>query len=321
LTFACLVASSGCEERPSVPRLRYTVLLVGTHAGDPTWQALQAGASRFARDAPSLDIRKELPGSPTPVAQKALLDTVGRESGVHAVSILACDAKVLVQPVTRLIADGIPVILVGDDARQTRRSAFVGVDEMAVGRLLIQTFASMSKEHRTLMVVHDNRGSERSAKRFDGVRRELAIHPDITMLREFDCLGQATRALQTLRETSERYPNLGGWILLDDWLDAEPSGAPLVHGSPKIISYGAHPGNFRHLESGRVHALVGGDWEAVGYRVMQSCLALLNRSAFPVTDERLPPVVVTRTDLDAYRKKWAHWVFSTTSRATSVPAR
>jgi ribose transport system substrate-binding protein len=310
-------------ERTQVSRSRrpdYVIQIVGTRADDPTWHALLAGVARFAHDSPSTEVQTKLPAAPTPVAQKALLDTLGHGDRVNAIGVLAIDARVLVQPITRLIGEGIPVFLIGDDARQTGRNAFIGADEGQIGAVMARTLDSICKDHRTIMVVHDNRGSLRSFVRFDGFRRELARHANLSLLRDFDCLGQPAKALQIVQETSERFPDLGGWALLGDWLGGlEPAGKPLVQGATKIVSYGAHPSNFHLLEEGRVHALAGADWEAIGYRVMQSCFQVLNHSAFPVVDEKLPPVVITRDNLEDYRKKWQHWMATPTTRG-QVPS-
>jgi ABC-type sugar transport system substrate-binding protein len=86
-----------------------------------------------------VEVQAQLPGAPTPVAQKALLDKLGRGDRVNAIAVLAVDARVLVQPITRLTAEGIPVFLVGDDARQTGRNAFIGADEGQIGAVLVRT--------------------------------------------------------------------------------------------------------------------------------------------------------------------------------------
>jgi len=302
-----LVAFGGCDDFGSGRTApgRCAVVLVGTRSDDPVWQAVRAGAARFSREARNLRLEEVLPSTSTPIAQKTALERIETPSVPTVACVLAIDARLLVQPIRRFMARGTQVVLIGDDAPQTRRRVFVGADEQAVGEAIGETLASLCKTRRTVMVVHDDRGSERSVLRHEGFQRARLMHPDLRVLREFDCLGDRGKALKLLYETSERFPDLGGWALLDDWLrDGVPADRRLLHGAARIVSYGTVPGNLRLLEDGRVHALVGVDWEALGYRAVQLAYQLLSLSVLPVRDYKAPPVVVTKENLAEYRTRW-----------------
>jgi ribose transport system substrate-binding protein len=265
-----------------------------------------------------LELKEILPTSSTPVAQKAVLESVVTEDRRSALCVLALDARILVQPIANLMSRGIPVILLGDDAPQSRRSVFIGADERAIGETIGKTLVGLCKPRRTLMVVHDNRGDARSALRHQGMREELALHPEVRILRDFDCLGQRAKALKLMYDTSERYPNLGGWALLGEWLGGgHLADRPLVHGSAKIVSVGAHAGHLALVEDGRVHALVGVDWEALGFRAAEACHQLLTDSLLPTLDYEAPPIVVSSENVAEYRAKWQ----VTSSAPSSAPAR
>lgn len=301
-----LAMTLGCDSAKTerVRRPVFRVLLVGTRNEDLTWQAVLAGAQRFTRDSSTMEIRAQLPAGATPVAQSAVLERVEPGQGLHAICVLALDAGVLGGQIRRLTAAGISVVLIGDDSSQTGRLAFLGADEKAVGVLIARTLAAACTEHRTLMLVHDNRGGDRLLRRYEGFTREVASNAELKVIREFDCRGDATKALQTVAQTSERFPDLGGWALLDDWLaSAASTDRPLLKGHAKIVGYCADPSNLRLLEDGRVYGLVTIDWEMLGYQAIQTCRQSLNRSAFPVTDVHAQPVVITRENVDEYRRK------------------
>ena len=314
---AVSMALPACEQRRSGrPRdAQYVVFLIGTREGDPIWQAVRAGANRFARETSTLRVKEVLPSSGTPMAQKVALEGIRTGNHPSAIGVLAIDARILLQPVTRFTDKGVNVVLIGDDAPQIRRRLFIGSDERAVGEAFAETLAKLCDEHRTLMVVHDNRGDHRSAVRYEGVLRGLTMNPRLKVLLDHDCQGRRAEALKFVWETSERYPNLGGWVLLGDWLSGElPADRPLTHGSAKIVSYGTHPQALRLLEAGRVDALVGVDWEDLGFRAVQACHQLLELSALPPTDYEAPPVVVTRDNLAKFRKSWRKKMPSPSSR-------
>ena len=231
------------------------------------------------------------------------------------VCVLALDAKVLIQPIKRLMTAGMGVVLIGNDAPKTGRSAFLGPDEAAVGRAILESLAEMLHDHRTLMDLHRNRAAPDLALRYEGFTEALRRTADLKLLRSQACGDDPAAAMRTLLNTSERFPSLGGWALLADWLTAElPEGRPLVHGSARVVSYGARPANLKLLEDGRVHALVGIDWEALGFRAMEICFRLLNGGTLFVTDYRAPPVLILPKDVEAYRKTWQRIASGTASR-------
>jgi len=320
LAVMLLAALPACDRRRPLGarEVRLAIALVGTRSDDPTWQAVRAGAARFSNEVTELDLKEILPRSATPVAQEVALQALGRREPPQAVCVLAIHADALVQPINKLRASNVHVVLIGDDALQARRHLYVGVDEQAVGAAIGKALAAACKPRRTMMVVHDNRGDRRSVLRHKGLTREWTGSAGVRVLREFDCLGKREQALKFLYETSERYPNLGGWALIGDWLrDDLPADRPLTHGAAKIVSCGAHPGGFHLLEAGRVDALVGVDWEDLGYRALQACYQLLSLSAVPTRDYHAPPIVVTRENLPAHRKKWRDIIPAPSSRPAS----
>ncbi len=316
---AALVALSACDRAPSDRALppQAVVVLVGTHPDDPRWQAVRAGAARFGREARRLEIEEILPSSPSPVAQKAAVEKLGRRRLPTVVCVLAISAKILTQPVSRLMAEGVHVVLVGDDAAQTRRHLFVGADEEAMGEVIGKTLVSLCKDHRTVMIAHDDRGDDRSALRHEGLTRTLRLTGDLVILREFDARGEPDKVLKRIRDASERYPSLGGWALLGDWLARTPADRPLVSGSAKVVAYGAYPHSLTLLERGRVDALVDVDWEELGYRALLICHQVLTVSAIPPRDYHAPPVVITPKDLPAQRKKWQSILAAPASQPTA----
>jgi ribose transport system substrate-binding protein len=320
---APLLFLSACDRPPAETPKRITVriLIVGTHEADPAWPAVLAGARRFAQDMSTLEVQPRLPTTETPLAQKALLETPGLGATLNAVCVLTHDARVIVQPLRQFVSQGLPVVLIGDDAPASGRNALIGADDRAVGTLIARTLATACTEHRTLMVIHDKRSSDRILRREEGFERELNRHQNIKVLRQFDCLGDASRAIDLLRRTSERYPDLGGWALLDDWLgEAGAPGQRLVSGQAKIVSYGIHPDNLKRLEAGQVYALVDVNWEIMGFQAVQLCVQLVNRSSLPVADTLAPPRVVTRNDMAELRRAWPHVTASATSQAAPAPA-
>ncbi|MBN1342829.1 MAG: substrate-binding domain-containing protein [Phycisphaerae bacterium] len=309
--------ASGCEQRrPTGPlEAESVVLLLGTRAEDPVWRAICAGARRFIGETTKIHLEEILPASNTAMAQKEAMDRMNPGNRPTVVCVLAIDAKLLIQPIKRLSTAGINVILIGDDAPKTGRRVFLGGDEAKIGRAILETLVGMLTEHRTLFAMYNHQASQQSTLRYEGFMEALQQQADLKLLRVHECGDDGAAALKSLYETSERYPGLGGWALLYDWFGTDlPADKPLVHGSARVVSYGVRPESLKLLEDGRVHALVGVDWEALGYRAMQTCYQFLTASTIPARDYRAPPIVVLPKDVDAYRKTWRRITAATASR-------
>lgn len=296
----------GCEgrrDRPLREAQKY-IILIGTEEKDPAWQAFRVGAAGVARGMRYVHVKEVLPSSATAAGQKVALERVRVGRRPSAVCVLAIRAEHLIQPIASLTSAGIGVLLVGDDAPKTRRKAFLGPNAVEVGQAMAEVLEKQLTAHRTLMVIHDDRGDERSRLRHEGFIEGVEQHVGLDVLKEHDCLGDPEGAMRYLRRTSERFPNLGGWALIGDWLREDVAfETPLIHGSARIVAYGIHPRGLDLLESGHVNALVGVDWKDLGARAVRTCLQLLSPLALPITDYEAPPLVVTRENVADVRSR------------------
>lgn len=309
-----LMLSAGvpaCEQRGAVSpdNVPLAIMVVGTKAEDPIWRAVRAGTARHARETRKLVVQEMMPSAATPVAQIAAIDKMlaGPVRGI--VCIMPVDGKVLKHSISKLVARSVRVILIGKDAPETSRRLFVGADDKAIGEELGKIVAALGKDHLNLMVVHDDKKDPRSRARHRTFSLVVRRHRGLKILREYDCDGDPGKALEFAYKTSERFPNLGAWVLLGDFLDEDlPAGRKLIHGSARVIGYGASPRALDLLDDGRVHALVDVDWEETGYRAIVQCQQLASVSVPRNADYFSPPVVITKKDVEAHRKKWREWL-------------
>ncbi len=312
---------TGCEERPTParPRINFDIVAVGTGPDDPVWHAVRAGLERYDRFDNTVRVRILMPDSDVPLAQKRLLDALEPFDKPTSMCVLTRQAKILVQPIARLANLGIEVVLIGDDFPKAGRAASFRPNHAAVGKVMAKTAASLCESRLTVMAMHSNRLDVGSLLRFEAFADGLRSYGDVSLLRDFDAGPHPGEALELLYATSERYPRLGVWVLVMDWLGrVEPPNRPLVHGSAKIVSLGAHADNLALLERGRVHALVGVDWEDLAFLAAQACRQILGNSVMPVVGRRAEPIVITADNAEAYRQKWA---VPTTQRATPTAVR
>lgn len=315
-----LLALLGCEQRPTKTArpVYYEILAVGTGPDDPVWHAVRTGLERYDRFDNSVDVRVVLPESDAPLAQKRLLDGLQSFDKPTCICVLTRKAKVLVQSMARLADFGVEVVLIGDDSPKSGRAAAFRPDHAAVGRAMGKTAAQVCGSRPTVMILHNNRLDLGSLLRFEGLTDQLKSHRDITVLRDFDAGPRPEQALQTLQTTSLRYKDLGVWVLVCDWFRPDvPLDKPLLHGSAKIVTMGAHGDNLRLIESGYVDALVGVDWEDLAFKAALTCRQILGSSAIPVMGHRAEPIVITADNADAYREKWG----LTTTQPTTQTAK
>lgn len=303
---------AGCRRDPTAAsgrRGHETIVLVGSSQKDPAWPIIRAGFLAFGKDFVTTPLQAVAPSQESPSEQIRLLEQAA-DQHVAGVCLMVTDVEAMTHIIDRLFLQGISVITVHHDAAESQRTAFVGVDQFAVGEAIADALAQGLADRQNIMLLHSGTDDSTFGPRYYGFKRRLARHyPHIALLREFDCQGSPFEAEDIVREQMARYPRLGGWAVLGDWplryLQGKP---PLVTPGCLVVGYGPYPQFWPLIENGTCHAMVGADYFEMGYQAASYCRQAILRSPSLPEYNRVPVEQVTFSELLDYRKKWQHWL-------------
>ncbi len=311
-----LATSAGCERAAPVADVEYTFALIGSDADHPAWPVVQAGARRFATDHPSVHIIYEAPARDTPAAQQAVIGRV-RQQRLDAMAIWPVSGASLVGVIDDLVGRGVPVVTVGVDAVDSRRVGFVGWDQRRVGESLANLAAEQIRRGRTLMMLHADRQTEHLAMRWQALQSAMSAQSRLKVLMEFDCHSSPAAARQWIAERMQRYPDLSGWISLEDW-PLRGVGEPESLLPAGCVMITCHPGPaYWPLVAESEAGFVATDYFEWGWRAMWIAHNVVRNVPLEAPDYYTPIEQVTADNLPAWQQRWRGWLGTPRASATA----
>jgi len=295
---AALTACDGACHRDSKAKReepKQKILFVGRSADDPMWATAcrLAEAARQARGWVGVEMR--LPKEGTPDSQRELLEAV-QPSKWRAVCVLVNDPEAITSPIERLVRSGLPVVLLGRDARATGRAMFCGVDEEEVGEAAASAcIEGLPGDQATIGLIHGGDQDPTSRARLRGFRRRISATKGIAIIREIDCSGRELEARRLALAEAKKYPRIGAWVMLDDWvLRGAPDDERIASPRTLIVFFTPAAEYLAAVPYGAADAAVGIDYEQIIERGLRLAAELARGAKIELDVETVHPIVITR---------------------------
>ena len=231
---------------------------------------------------------------------------------VDGIAISVADAGSVGRVIRRARAAGIPVITFDADAPNSARQAYVGTDNMALGKAIAEQVTKLHPTPGKYAVISGGPAAENLAQRVDGVRSVLkaAGWTEVAGSPTF-CNDDSALGLQQMTDLTTGHPDLsaivpvGGWPLFSEagyggFYNAHKSA--IDSGKLVVVSADTLPAELNELKAGQIGALVGQQPAAMGAKAMQTLLALKHGKKV----EKIEYVgldTVTKSNVDDFMKK------------------
>jgi ABC-type sugar transport system substrate-binding protein len=298
----------GCQRRQATAPA-HTCLIVGLGEDDPLWPVIKAGARNYAANTRGLNLRCLAPLTSDPAAQ-ADLARKNMDRTVTAVCLQSAGHDQTRRLVKDLTVAGTPVILIGQDMRDTTRFGHVGWDEFEAGKVLAAALKASLRDRTTFMVLHAGEAADKMyGSRLSGFGVGMQEYTFLRELHRFDCQADPAMAIKIMAEQSQRYPQLGAWACVEDW-PARVSLDDLRRSLPagtSLAIVGARPEVWPLLEQGLCPAAVGTDYGRWGYEAVSLSELAFRRAVKPGELRHTEPRIILADQLDQFKKEWAAW--------------
>jgi ABC-type sugar transport system substrate-binding protein len=297
LTAALVITATSCHRDSKATRDEPTakILVVGRSADDPMWATAcrLAEISRQTRGWVGVEMR--VPKEGTPDAQRELLEDL-KPSDWRAICILVNDPEAIASQVERLVRSGLPVVLLGRDARASGRTMFCGVDEEEIGEAAANAcIQGLAGDQATIGLVHGGEQDPTSRARLRGFRRRISTTRGIEIIREFDCSGREVEARRFVMEEATKYPRIGAWVMLDDWvIRSAPDDARVAGPQTLIVFFTPDAQYLAAVPQGAADAAIGIDYEQIIERGLTLASELARGGKMQLDTETVHPIVLTR---------------------------
>ena len=293
--FAALAISASALIAPAQAQdKKYTIALIPGLTTDGFYITMRKGA-QAAADA--LGVNLVFQGAPdfNPVTQVPVLDAVIAKKP-DAILIAPTDKVQLVEPLRKANAAGIPVITVdtfiGSGVYQTGAGdadfplAYIASDNVLGGEIAARALATSIGDKGKVYVSNVKPGISTTDQREEGFKKEMAKHPNITVLETQFNEDDANKAASQLQATFARNPDLVGvfganlFSALGAANGVKQAGQT---GTVKVVAFDAPTSIVDNINTGLVDLAIAQHPAEIGYFGVVSAYAHLTGHSIPVS--------------------------------------
>jgi ribose transport system substrate-binding protein len=326
MTMLFFAAAIGCDPDDSTTKPaassaggeKRVVLIgfIGKSQGNPVFQAAATGARDAARELSekrSLDIRVEVltPTDEDAVKQAEAIESLTR-SGANGIAVSCSEAGTVTPAIDKAVQKGIAVICFDSDASASKRLAYYGTDDAACGQRVMAELARAMGDKGTIAILAGNQSAPNLQARAQGVRDELAKHPQMKLLEPngvFYHVETPEKAAEAVQQAQNANPNIEGWAMIGGWPLFTDNALRWPAGSVKVVSVDALPAQLSYVQNGYVEMLLAQDCYGWGYRSVEMLVDKIVNGKDPPSQRVIDPLTaVTKDNAAEFGKKWEKWL-------------
>ncbi|WP_084667187.1 sugar-binding protein [Thermanaeromonas toyohensis] len=288
----------------SIPK--YHFYLVAPNSVDPFWREVYRGASEAA-SLYNLALEFSAPRFNNSEEEIKYLDMAitARVDGIITHVSYATDFTRLID---KAYSRGIPVITIDNDAKESKRKAFVGANSFVLGeqagRLMVQ--ATAGKANIAIIVSNDGQKDVIYQNlKLNGFLNALREHPDMKIVDIYTSKLGILSAEEITQSILNHHPPIDAIYCMDS-VDTLGVAQAIVDfnrvGDIKIVGYGDTPEILRYIERGIIYGTVMNDPYKMGYESIKALLEIKekdNTSTFIDTGVK----IITKENVNRYREE------------------
>lgn len=225
LLISIFVVSAGCHksaENNSSSGGKFRFALIVKTQQNPVFSCMQRGAEEAAA-ALGVEVKTFSPAVEKNFQEQVDLVRAAARQKFDAILIAPSDSKVMIAPLKEAADAGIPIINIDNalDENEMKKqnlqlAAFVGVDNVAGGRLGAQYLASKLGDAGEVMMLEGFQGVANAEDRKRGFHEEIAKHTNIKLVASQTANWYTEEALTVTTGLLPKYPNLKGIFCAND---------------------------------------------------------------------------------------------------------
>jgi ribose transport system substrate-binding protein len=311
--FAAAFAATSYAQAPKQIRIG----MVAKSQSNAVFQAAYAGAQAAAKElgpqyGAEVTIDWQTPADEDAQKQAQAIGALAG-AGVQGITVSCSEARTLTRAIDAAVRKGIPVICFDSDAPQSKRFAYYGTDDLSCGQRVMAELAKVMGDKGTIAILAGNQSAPNLQKRVEGVKQELAKHPNMKLLEAgggiFYHQETPEKAAQAVQAAQNANPQIEGWAMVGGWPLFTSNALPWPAGKVKVISVDALPAQLAYLRNGQVQMLLAQDCYGWGYKSVQILLDKIAKNQNPASDRVIDPLsAVTKENVDEFAKNWDKWL-------------
>lgn len=258
---AALGAACGSpkQQAPAKPDLK--IGMIAKSSSNPIFVSARMGADAAARELRQrtgalIEIAWLTPENEDGAVQAQRIAQAVNE-GANAVLISCSDAAKVTPAINDAVARGVPVMTFDSDAPDSKRFAFLGIDDVKAGKDVLEELASHIGDAGTIAILAGNQNAPNLQKRVAGVKEAAKAHPKIKIVGTFYHVETPQDATAEVLRVQKANPQLKGWAMVGGWpLFTDTLLTALNPERTKIVAVDALPAELAYVQKGLAPVLL-----------------------------------------------------------------
>ncbi len=250
----------------------------------------------------------------TPVSEDAQKQAEAIEqlvaSGADGIALAASDAKILKSAVDSAIAKGVPIVTFDSDVPDSKRLAYVGVDNFSFGQGIARELAKSMGGKGTIAILAGNQTANNLQDRVRGVKDVISKEfKDIKVKDAYYHPENPQDSVKTVEQVQAANPDITGWAMVGGWPLMTANALDKVKGKAKVVAADALQAQIEYVKKGEVEVLLAQpvyDYGFTAVTILMDKIVANKSPKDPIVKAELVPV--TSKNADEYSKNWAKWL-------------
>lgn len=303
------IPGANSAARPSGRKV--TITMIGPSASNRLFAAARRGAEEAAKEqskttGSEISIDWHTPPTEDPEVQALLLAEAAKR-GVDAIVVAPMDTSKISSAIDDAAAKGIFVMTFGSDLPKSKRAAYCGTDDAAIGTRLVSELAKQNEGKGTVAILAGSANSPANQRRVASIKDAVKKFPNMKIVGVVNHAENPNAAKTEFSKTMVANGQIDGWIMLGGW--ALEGTEPLDFGgkSPKIVAVDAQPEELQWIEKGVVPVMLAEPAYQWGHRTVELVIdKVVNRKDIKGA-EKLEVVRVSKQNLGDWAVQLKDW--------------
>lgn len=232
-------------------------------------------------------------------------------SGANAILIAASDAGKVRGAIDEAVARGVPVMTFDSDVPDSKRFAFYGADDRAMGSQVMDELAMQMGGKGKVAIIAGNQNAGNLQMRVQGVRDAASKYSGITIVNAFYHVETPQDAAAEVMRVMNAYPDVQGFAMIGGWaLFTRTLLTDLDPRKVKIVAVDALPAELPYVEAGLAPVLFAQptfDW---GYVSVKTIFDHVRLGKDVPSRVRMDLVKVSKDNLGEWARKLKEWGYT-----------
>jgi ribose transport system substrate-binding protein len=312
-----LALALGCtakqEAGPPKPDLK--IAMIAKSSANPIFVSARAGAEAAAKEMRQrtgavVEIAWLTPESEDGAVQAQRIAQAVSE-GANAILLSCSDAAKVTPAIDDAVARGVAVMTFDSDAPQSKRFAFLGVDDQKAGHEVLEELAGHIDDAGSIAILAGNQNAPNLQKRVAGVKEAAAAHPKIKIVGTFYHVETSQDATAEVLRVQKANPQIKGWAMVGGWpLFSDTLLSTLDPAKVKIVAVDALPSQLAYVEKGLAPVLLAQTTYDWGHESVRHIFEKVKGK------KEVPPTIgmdlfrVTKDNLGTWARQLKRWGFT-----------